>query len=158
MPQIRYLSTCQAVVWAHTRRHHTRAQASGSIPRASPAAPGASAAAAPGGRSQRGALDLDLDETVEYYLEAEDPEVTSNAVILVDAQTQVSRPPSRPGSARASPRPVIGLRISGVVEALITAAAPLQTSSGLWAVDPVGPEPLFSDPSLDVLCPFYGFF
>ena len=32
----------------------------------------------------------------------------------------------------------------------------LQTSSGLWAVDPVGPEPLFSDPSLDVLCPFYG--
>ena len=34
----------------------------------------------------------------------------------------------------------------------------LQTSSGLWAVDPVGPEPLFSDPSLDVLCPFCGLF
>ena len=33
-----------------------------------------------------------------------------------------------------------------------------QTSSGLWATDLTGPEPLFSDPSLDVLCPFYGFF
>ena len=58
----------------------------------------------------------ELDDTVEYYLEAEDPEIASNAVVLVDAQTQVSRPPSRPGSARASPRPVIGVRISGVIE------------------------------------------
>ena len=27
----------------------------------------------------------DLDETVEYFLEADDPEVASNAIILVDA-------------------------------------------------------------------------
>ena len=41
----------------------------------------------------------DLDSTVEYFIEADDPEVASNAVVLVDAETQVSRPPSRPGSA-----------------------------------------------------------
>ena len=33
----------------------------------------------------------DLDSTVEYWIEADDPEVASNAVILVDAETQVSR-------------------------------------------------------------------
>ena len=70
-------------------------------------------------------IEQDLDETVEYFLEADDPEVASNALILVDAQTQWSRPPLRPGSAAASPHPVVGICISGVVEALITAAAPV---------------------------------
>ena len=81
----------------------------------------------------------DLDETVEYFLEAEDPEVASNAVVLVDAQTQVSRPPSRPGSARASPCPVIGVRISGVIEALITAAAPVFAARSPRASPPLPP-------------------
>ena len=55
----------------------------------------------------------DLDGTFEYFIEGEDPEVASNAVVLVDACTQWSRPPSRPssrpGSAAASPAPIIGL-------------------------------------------------
>merc|ERR1711978_664138 len=88
----------------------------------------------------------DLDTTVEYYLEAEDPEVASNAVILVDAATQVSRPPSRPGSARASPRPpIVGLRISGVVEALITAAAPV------YAARSPPPPPAYVDSAARVV-------
>ena len=70
-------------------------------------------------------VEQDPDATYEYVLEAEDPEIASNAVVVVDATTQWSRPSSRPGSAAASPRPIIGLRISGVVEALITAAAPV---------------------------------
>ena len=49
----------------------------------------------------------DLDDTLEFFLEADDPEIASNAIVLVDASTQVSRPPSRPGSARASPRPFV---------------------------------------------------
>ena len=93
----------------------------------------------------------DLDETVEYYLEAEDPEIASNAVILVDAQTQVSRPPSRPGSARASPRPVIGLRISGVVEALITAAAPVYAARSPRASPPPPPPPAYADSAARVV-------
>ena len=87
----------------------------------------------------------DLDETVEYYLEAEDPEIASNAIVLVDAQTQVSRPPSRPGSARASPRPVIGVRISGVIEALITAAAPVFATRSPRASPPPPPPPAYAD-------------
>ena len=87
------------------------------------------------------AVEPDLDETVEYYLEAEEPEVASNALILVDAQTQWSRPPSRPGSAAASPRPVIGLRISGVLEALITAAAPVYAARSPRASPPPPPPP-----------------
>ena len=70
-------------------------------------------------------VDEDPDSTYEYVLEALDPEIASNAVVVVDAATQYSRPASRLGSAAASPRPFIGLRISGVVEALITAAAPV---------------------------------
>ena len=70
----------------------------------------------------------DLDWTYEYFLGADNPEVALNAIVLVDATTQWSRPSSRPGSAAASPAPpVIGLRISGVVEAIITAAAPVYT-------------------------------
>merc|ERR1711911_462859 len=97
----------------------------------------------------------DLDETVEYYLEAEDPEVALNAVILVDAATQVSRPPSRPGSARAYPRPpIVGLRISGVVEALITAAAPVYAARSPRASPPPPPPPACADSAARVVrCP-----
>ena len=87
-------------------------------------------------------IEQDLDETVEYFIE-EDPEVASNAVILVDAQTQWSRPPSRPGSAAASPRPVVGIRISGVVEALITAAVPVFAPRSPRASPP--PPPAYAD-------------
>ena len=93
----------------------------------------------------------DLDETVEYFLEADDPEVASNAVVLVDAQTQVSRPPSRPGSARASPRPVVGFRVSGVIEALITAAAPVFAARSPRASPPPPPPPAYVDSAARVV-------
>ena len=83
----------------------------------------------------------DLDKTVEFFIEEEDPEVASNAIVLVDAATQVSRPPSRPGSARASPRPFIGVRVSGVVEALITAAVPVFAARSPRASSPPPPPP-----------------
>ena len=67
----------------------------------------------------------DLDDTLEYWIEEGDPEIASNAVICVDACTQYSCPSSRPGSAAVSPRPIIGLRISGAIEAIITGAAPV---------------------------------
>ena len=58
-----------------------------------------------------------LSSTYEYYIEAEEiPEV--NAVVcIVDAATQVSRPPS----AASSLRPLVGVRI----EAIITGAEPV---------------------------------
>ena len=88
----------------------------------------------------------DPDRTYEYVIE-EDPEIASNAVVLVDACTQWSRPPSRPssrpGSAAASPRPFIGLRISGVVKALITAAAPVYAPRAPRASPP--PPPVYAD-------------
>ena len=87
----------------------------------------------------------DLDSTVEYFLEADDPEVASNAVVLVDAETQVSRPPSRPGSARASPRPAIGFRVSGVIEAVITAVAPVFAARSPRASPPPPPPPAYAD-------------
>ena len=93
----------------------------------------------------------DLDATVEYYLEADHPEVASNAVVLVDATTQVSRPPSRPGSARASPHPIIGLRISGVVEAVITAAAPVYATRSPRASPPPPPPPAYADSAARVV-------
>ena len=53
----------------------------------------------------------DLDRTFQYVLEEGDPEIASNAIVLVDATTQYSRPSSCPGSAAASlAPPVIGLR------------------------------------------------
>ena len=95
-----------------------------------------------------------LDDTVEYVLEAEDPEIASNALILVDAQTQWSRPPSRPGSAAASPRPIIGVHISGAVEALITAAAPVYAARSLRASPPPPPPPPYADSAARVVrCP-----
>ena len=93
----------------------------------------------------------DLDNTFEYFIEAEGPEVASNAVVLVDATTQVSRPSSRPGSARASPRPVIGLRISGVLEALITAAAPVYAARSPRASPPPPPPPAYADSAARVV-------
>ena len=87
----------------------------------------------------------DLDQSFEYVLEADDPEVASNAVVVVDVTTQWSRPSSRPGSAAASPRPVIGLRISGVVEALITAAAPVYAPRPPRASPPPPPPPVYAD-------------
>ena len=81
----------------------------------------------------------DLDDTVEYWIEEDDPEIASNAVICIDACTQYSRPSSRPGSAAASPRPIIGLRISGAIEAIITGAAPVYA--------PREPRPSTSAPS-----------
>ena len=93
----------------------------------------------------------DLDETVEYWIEAEDPEVASNAIVLVDATTQVSRPPSRPGSARASPRPFVGVRVSGVIEAIITAAAPVFASRSPRASSPPPPPPAYADSAARVV-------
>ena len=85
----------------------------------------------------------DPDATYEYVIEADEAEVASNAVVLCDAATQWSRPASCPGSAAASPRPFIGLRISGVVEALITAAAPVYTPRPPRASPP--PPPVYAD-------------
>ena len=93
----------------------------------------------------------DLDETVEFFIEAEDPEVASNAIVLVDAATQVSRPPSRPGSARASPRPFIGVRVSGVVEALITAAVPVFAARSPRASPPPPLPPAYADSAARVV-------
>ena len=93
----------------------------------------------------------DLDETVEFFIEAEDPEVASNAIVLVDAATQVSRPPSRPGSARASPRPFIGVRVSGVVEALITAAVPVFAQRSPRASPPPPLPPAYADSAARVV-------
>ena len=87
----------------------------------------------------------DLDDTVEYFLEADDPEVASNAIVLVDAETQVSRPSSRPGSARASPRPAIGFRVTGVIEAVITAVAPVFAARSPRASPPPPPPPAYAD-------------
>ena len=93
----------------------------------------------------------DLDETLEFFLEADDPEVASNAIVLVDASTQVSRPPSRPGSARASPRPFVGIRVSGVVEALITAAVPVFAARAPRAPSPPPPPPAYADSAARVV-------
>ena len=68
----------------------------------------------------------DLDSTYKYWTEGDDaPEVASNAIVVVDIATQWSRPFSRLGSAAASPAPLVGVRISGVIEAIITSAAPV---------------------------------
>ena len=81
----------------------------------------------------------ELDDTIEYWIEEADPKIASNAVITIDAATQYSRPSSRPGLAAASPRPIIGLRISGAIEAIITGAAPVYA--------PRQPRPSTSAPS-----------
>ena len=71
------------------------------------------------------AVQEDFDRTYEYVLEGDDLEVASNAIVVVDVATQWSRPLLRPGSAAASHAPIISLRISSVLEAIITAAAPV---------------------------------
>ena len=91
----------------------------------------------------------DLDRTFQYVLEEGDPEIASNAIVLVDATTQYSRPSSRPGSAAASPAPpVIGLRILGLVKAVITAAAPVYAPQPPHASPP--PPPIYADSALRV--------
>ena len=93
----------------------------------------------------------DLDDTLEFFIDSVDPEVASNAVVLVDATTQVSRPSSRPGSARTSPRPFIGVRVSGVVEALITAAVPVFAARAPRAPSPPPPPPAYADSAARVV-------
>ena len=87
----------------------------------------------------------DLDRTYEYYIKGDDPEVASNAIDVVDAATQWSRLSSRPGSAAASPAPVIGLRISGVVEAIITAAALVHAPRPPRTSASPPPPPIYAD-------------
>ena len=58
----------------------------------------------------------DLDSSLEYILDAKEfPEVAANTVVLVDAACQYSRPLL----AAASPNPLIGVRVTGVFEAVI---------------------------------------
>ena len=87
----------------------------------------------------------DLNQTYEYVLEGDDPEIASNAIVVVDQGTQWSRSSSRQGSAAASPAPVIGLRISGVVKAIITAAAPVYAPRPPRASPPPPPPPVYAD-------------
>ena len=87
----------------------------------------------------------DLDRTYEYYIEGDDPEVASNATVVVDAATQWSRLSSRPGSTAASPAPVIGLRISGIVEVIITAAAPVYAPCPPRTSASLPPPPIYAD-------------
>ena len=64
----------------------------------------------------------DADLTLEYCIDADKfPEVAANAVILVDAVTQYLRP----SLAVASPNPLIGVRITGLLKAVITGVAPV---------------------------------
>ena len=83
----------------------------------------------------------DLDRTFQYVLEEGDPEIASNAIVLVDATTQYSRP-----SSFRVPRPPL-LRLpssaSGVVEAIITAAAPVYAPRPPRASPP--PPPVYAD-------------
>ena len=65
--------------------------------------------------------------------------------MMLPSATQWSRPSSRPGSAAASPAPVVGLRISGVVEAIITSAAPVYAPRPLRPLASPPPPPLYAD-------------
>ena len=66
------------------------------------------------------------NSTLEYFIKADEfPEVAANHVVLVDAATQWSRPSSQPASAAASPNPLLGIRVSGILEAVITAVQPV---------------------------------
>ena len=66
------------------------------------------------------------NSTLKYWIKAEDfPEVAANTVVVVDAQTQYSRPSSRPGSAVASPNPLIGIWIASMLEGVITEVTPV---------------------------------
>ena len=59
----------------------------------------------------------DLDSSLEYVIDAKKfPEVAANAVVLVDAACQYSHPLL----AAASPNPLIGVRVTGVFEAVIS--------------------------------------
>ena len=57
-----------------------------------------------------------LDATLKYVIEAEEfPEVASNAVVLVDAACQYSRP----SSAAASPNLFRGVQIEGAFSVFV---------------------------------------
>ena len=62
-----------------------------------------------------------LNSTFEYWLNEDDVLEVNAVVCVVDAATQVSRPPS----AASSPRPLVGLRI----EAIVTGAEPVFQAS-----------------------------
>ena len=86
------------------------------------------------------------DDTLEYWIEEADPVIASNAVVRVDATTQYSRLSSRPGSAAASPRPIIGLHISGAIEAIITGETPVYAPRQQRRSARVpSPPPLYAD-------------
>ena len=78
-----------------------------------------------------------ISNTYKYYIEAEEiPEV--NAVVcVIDAATQVSRPPS----AASSLRPLLGVRI----EAIITGAEPVFQASSSHAARSSPPPPIYPD-------------
>ena len=94
----------------------------------------------------------DLDQTYEYVLEGDDPKIASNAIVLVNATKQWSRPSSRPSAATSPAPPIIGLRISGVVEAIITAATPVYAPRPPRTSQP--PPPVYADSACRfVRCP-----
>ena len=83
-----------------------------------------------------------LDSVFEYWIEAEDVPEVNSIVCIVYACTQVSRPSSRPGSAAASPCPLVGVRI----EAIITGAEPVfQASSHQPPSQSPPPPPVYPD-------------
>ena len=88
-----------------------------------------------------------LDSALEYWIEAEDiPELAANAVVVVDAATQYSRLLSRPGSTAASPCPLVGIRIAGVLEAITTSAEPVYQAPQLPPPSQTPPPPpLYAD-------------
>ena len=79
-----------------------------------------------------------LNSTFEYWLEADDVPEVKAVVCVVDACTQVSRPPS----AALSPCPLVGVRI----EVIITGAEPVfQASSSQAALRSPSPPPVYPD-------------
>ena len=87
----------------------------------------------------------DNDLMLEYWIEAEEfPEVAANTVVI-HAQTQYSRPSSRPGSAAASLNPLVGIRIASVLEAVITSATPVYQAPRRSPPPSQTPPPLYAD-------------
>ena len=64
------------------------------------------------------APEVDLDKTIEYFLDARDvPEVASNAIILVEVVVQTYRPPF----VAALPNPIRGVHFEGFFLAFVDA-------------------------------------
>ena len=87
----------------------------------------------------------DHDQTFEYWIEGDDPEVASNAIVVVDAATQWRRPSSHPGSAATCPAPVVGIRISGIIKAVIINAALVYALRPPRQLASPPPPPLYAD-------------